>query len=124
MIAPLTAWEQAVIVVLFCVFVGFLLTWFSKQQKDWQSFMDRLTRSWAEEVENRNKQWRDFFTTLNQGNKEDIIALADSMRSMGELTKTIAIRLEEHNEQAKEIKADVITIKDQTRPARRQGPVK
>ena len=55
---PLTSWEQAVVVVLFAVvfmaILGYLLAWFSRTQKDWQSFMKVMNNEWREWLDDAN----------------------------------------------------------------------
>jgi preprotein translocase subunit SecF len=43
---PFTAWEQAVFVVLFIVFVIGLLVWFGKQSDKWQQFIAEMDDKW------------------------------------------------------------------------------
>jgi hypothetical protein len=43
---PFTAWEQAVFVALFVVFVLSLLAWFSRQQNTWQDFIQARDAAW------------------------------------------------------------------------------
>ena len=52
---PATAWEQAAIIGIFIVFVGILLTWFSKQSDKWQKFMFDIDEKWRQ----FNKEQRD-----------------------------------------------------------------
>lgn len=57
---PMTAWEQSVVVVLFVVaflaIVGYLLNWFSKQQKSWQEFIAKNNSDWRSWLEDQNKR--------------------------------------------------------------------
>lgn len=45
---PFTAWEQAVFVSLFIVFVGALLAWFTKQNDKWQRFIAEIEEKWRQ----------------------------------------------------------------------------
>ena len=98
---PATAWEQAAIIGIFIVFVGILLTWFSKQADKWQKFMFDIDEKWRQ----FNKEQRE----------ENNCAMADVNASLSNLTKTtgdLARSVEEmrtdiqaHDAQAKEILA-------------------
>ena len=98
---PATAWEQAAIIGIFIVFVGILLTWFSKQADKWQKFMFDIDEKWRA----FNKEQRE----------ENNCAMADVNASLSNLTKTtgdLARSVEEmrtdiqaHDAQAKEILA-------------------
>ena len=98
---PATAWEQAAIIGIFIVFVGILLTWFSKQADKWQKFMFDIDEKWRE----FNREQRE----------ENNCAMADVNASLSNLTKTtgdLARSVEEmrtdiqaHDAQAKEILA-------------------
>lgn len=74
---PMTAWEQAVVVVLFiiflaCVFafVRWLLGWVKGLQKEWQVFTDhqnKITRDWMDE---QRKQDRSILMDIAEAVKE------------------------------------------------------
>lgn len=56
---PFEAWVQAVFVVLFIILVVALLTWFTKQQKTWQEFIqarDKDWQSWLDRSELRSSE--------------------------------------------------------------------
>lgn len=70
---PYVAWEQAVFVVLFIVFVAALLNWFSRQSEKWQQFMFDIDDKWRL----FNKEQRE----------ENNCAMADVQKSLQDLTQ-------------------------------------
>lgn len=56
---PLTAWEQAVVVVIFSVLIVYILIWSSSQQKSWQEFMERQNANWQDYLERSDKRVTD-----------------------------------------------------------------
>lgn len=60
---PMTAWEQAAVVVLFVLFVivvfgiiKFLLSWTGKQQTSWQGFIEKRDTQWQSWMKETNCQ--------------------------------------------------------------------
>ena len=97
---PFTAWEQAVFVVLFIVFVIGVLTWFTKQSDKWQNFIARM-----------EEQWRMFNRDQRKENNECMQGLADVIQQLlmqvKEMREDDAVFHEQfhaHDAQAKEIK--------------------
>ena len=80
---PATAWEQAVFVTLFVVFclalVWGLLNWFSKQQAQWQAFIDKRDTDW--------QGWMD---------RAEVRATA-SMKGVTEALERIGEKLDQHD---------------------------
>jgi len=109
---PFTAWEQAVFVVLFITMVIGLLYWFSKQSDKWQKFMfdiDEKWRAFNREQRDSNQESMNCvegslkdLTTVTQG-------LVNEMREMREDSKEFYASFREHDQQAKEILAEVKT---------------
>ena len=109
---PFTAWEQAVFVVLFITMVIGLLYWFSKQSDKWQKFMfdiDEKWRAFNREQRETNLQSMNCvesslkdLTTVTQG-------LVNEMREMRQDSKEFYASFREHDQQAKEILAEVKT---------------
>lgn len=101
---PLTTWEQLGVVCLFIVFVGlvwgfvrWVLAWASKEQKD------QRTR-WEEYTTKRDKEWREFFIDVHEGDKEVICnlkaaidTLSTAMNAMIVETKGMRTDLAEHD---------------------------
>lgn len=63
---PTTAWEQAVFVALFVVFclslIGGLLSWFTRQQRQWQDYIagrDKDWQGWMDKAEMRAEKQMD-----------------------------------------------------------------
>ena len=109
---PFSAWEQAVFVALFIVFVVGLLSWFSKQSKQWQQFMFDIDDKWrAFNREQRDSNQKSMncvegslkdLTTVTQG-------LVSEVREMRDDSKTFYESFRAHDQQAKEIMAAVQT---------------
>jgi len=107
---PATAWEQAAIIGIFIVFVGILLTWFSKQSKEWQSFIAALDDKWRafnkEQRDENNNSLRCVenslkdLATVTQG-------LVSEVREMRDDSKAFYESFHAHDIQAKEILAQV-----------------
>lgn len=83
-VIPATAWEQAVFVVLFVVFVLYLLNWFSKQQRQWQDFINKRDTDW--------QAWMDKNETR----------IAEKIREMSEILERIGNQLSEHDKHVDE----------------------
>lgn len=101
---PFTAWEQAVFVVLFIIFVTSLLKWFSKQQKEWQEFIDvQNTRwqdaikyqrdQWGNTIREQNTQWQSF---LEGQSKRD----CDNMDKVTLALNALTLKIAEHDERS------------------------
>src|SRR5574343_903203 len=63
---PITAWQQAVIVVLFVVFVIALLYWFTGQQKSWQEFICKRDEQWQAWLNNRDREHNNQLSVVAQ----------------------------------------------------------
>jgi len=104
---PATAWEQAAIIGIFIVFVGILLTWFSKQADKWQKFMFDIDEKWRQ----FNKEQRDAnLEAMNcvEGSLKDLTTvtqgLVSEVREMRDDSKAFYESFHAHDIQAKEIK--------------------
>lgn len=85
---PFTAWEQAVFVALFLVFVISLLGWFSKQSDKWQRFMIDI-----------DERWRAF----NKEQREEYCNSINSVtESLNRLTKSTDVMTQAVREMIKE----------------------
>jgi len=107
---PFTAWEQAAIIGIFIVFVGILLTWFSKQADKWQKFMFDIDEKWRQ----FNKEQRDTnLEAMNcvEGSLKDLTTvtqgLVSEVREMRDDSKAFFESFHAHDIQAKEILAQV-----------------
>ena len=107
---PTIAWEQAVYVCLFIVVLIVLLYWFSKQSKEWQSFIAALDDKWRafnkEQRDENNNSLRCVenslkdLATVTQG-------LVSEVREMRDDSKAFYESFHAHDIQAKEILAQV-----------------
>ena len=110
---PFTAWEQAVFLCLFIVFVISLLAWFSKQSDKWQSFMLQIDEKWRafnrEQRDENNNSMNEVrsavtnLTTVTQG-------LVNEVREMRQASTSFYEAFGEHDDQAKKI----LTVVEQT----------
>lgn len=57
---PLSAWEQFGVVVLFCVFVAALLSWFTIQQWDARKSYEKQQTDWQNFISVENEKWMSF----------------------------------------------------------------
>ena len=107
---PFTAWEQAVFVALFIIFVVALLGWFSRQSDKWQKFMMEIDEKWRafnkEQREENNcamaevKDAVSNLTTVTQG-------LVSEVKEMREASSQFYTTFESHDDQAKKILSTV-----------------
>jgi len=119
---PFTAWEQAVFVALFIVFVislmGSLLAWFNRQSDKWQKFMFDIDDKWRqfnkEQREENNCAMADVnagltnLTKVTEGLVQEVKEMReDSRRFYSETFK-------DHDNQAKE-------ILDHVKPSKRKS---
>lgn len=109
---PFTAWEQAVFVALFIVFVVGILSWFSKQSDKWQKFMFDI-----------DDKWREFNKEQRNSNQESMNCVEGSLKDLTTVTQGLVLEVREmrddskafyesfraHDMQAKEILAKVET---------------
>lgn len=107
---PYSAWEQAVFVALFVVFVVGILSWFSKQSDKWQNFMFDIDEKWRQ----FNKEQRDTnLEAMNcvEGSLKDLTTvtqgLVSEVREMRDDSKAFYESFHAHDIQAKEILAQV-----------------
>jgi len=105
---PYAAWEQAVFVALFIVFVVGILSWFSKQSDKWQKFMFDI-----------DDKWRAFNREQRQSNQESMNCVEGSLKDLTTVTQGLVMEVREmrddskafyesfhaHDKQAKEILA-------------------
>lgn len=103
---PATAWEQAVFVALFVIFcltlIGGLLSWFTRQQSQWQAFISKRDTDW--------QSWMD--------NAE--LRSAKQIDDVAKILQHISEQLEQHDRQAKEIKGTTERIEDYVKPGQRR----
>lgn len=108
---PFTAWEQAVFVVLFIVFVislmGSLLAWFNRQSDKWQKFMLDIDDKWRafnkEQREENNCAMADVNAGLTNLTKVTE-GLVQEIREMREDSRRFASEIfMEHDLRAREI---------------------
>lgn len=116
---PATAWEQAAIIGIFIVFVGILLTWFSKQSDKWQKFMFDIDEKWRA----FNKEQRDTnLASMNcvEGSLKDLTTvtqgLVSEVREMRDDSKAFYESFHQHDIQAKEILDKVTNGKPAPKP--------
>ncbi len=125
---PYSAWEQAVFVALFVVFVVGILSWFSKQSDKWQKFMFDIDDKWRQfnrEQRDSNQQSMNCvegslkdLTTVTQG-------LVSEVREMRDDSKAFYESFHAHDIQAKEILDKVAANgKPVTKPAPRKATPK
>lgn len=81
---PLTAWESAGIVTLFCLFVLYLLYWFTKQSTSWQNFMKDLNQTWLDFNKKQREENNSAMTDVKTG-------LQDLAKVTGQLLERIAV---------------------------------
>jgi len=109
---PYAAWEQAVFVALFIVFVVGLLAWFGKQSKQWQQFMFDI-----------DDKWRIFNKEQRDSNQQSMNCVEGSLKDLTTVTQGLVLEVREmrsdsmkfyedfhaHDAQAKEILSKVET---------------
>ena len=81
---PFTAWEQAVFVALFIMFVIGLLAWFTKQSDKWQSF-----------IANMEERWREFNREQRKDNNACMQSLESSTRGLTDVVQQLLMQVKE-----------------------------
>jgi uncharacterized membrane protein len=99
---PATAWEQAAIIGIFIVFVGILLTWFSKQADKWQKFMFDIDEKWREFNREQREENNCAMGDVEKSLKDLTQVTGKLVQTMDELRSDI---YHQHNNQVKEIAA-------------------
>jgi hypothetical protein len=80
---PATAWEQAVFVALFVVFVMALLGWFTNQQKQWQQF-----------IQVRDDQWQKFLREQRANDEQKSEAMTESLNALTAATQALVTEVQ------------------------------
>ena len=72
---PMVAWEQATIVTLFAVvfivLIRYLLSWFSRQQAEWQRFIGE-----------RDREWREWLSSSNRAEQDAMERIAETLEKL------------------------------------------
>ena len=103
---PIVAWQQAVIVVLFALFVGLLLNWFGKQSDKWQKFMFDIDDKWRQFNKEQREENNCAMADVNAGltNLTKVTeGLVMEVREMRADSRQFTEDLANHDKQAKEI---------------------
>ena len=103
---PIVAWQQAVIVVLFALFVGLLLNWFGKQSDKWQKFMFDIDDKWRQFNKEQREENNSCMADVNAGltNLTKVTeGLVMEVREMRADSRQFTEDLANHDKQAKEI---------------------
>ena len=87
---PFTAWEQAVFVALFIVFVVGLLAWFGKQSKQWQQFMFDI-----------DDKWRIFNKEQRVSNQQSMNCVEGSLKDLTTVTQGLVLEVREMRDDSK-----------------------
>lgn len=87
---PTIAWEQAVYVCLFIVVLIVLLYWFSKQSKEWQSFIAAL-----------DDKWRAFNKEQRDENNNSLRCVENSLKDLATVTQGLVSEVREMRDDSK-----------------------
>jgi hypothetical protein len=95
---PLTAWQQAAIIVLFMLFLGgvwafvrWLLSWTTKQQVSWQNFMNSQNDNWKGFIREQDALWQ-------KSQEEQTIRECDSLQMVTDSLNKLTDKLAAHDE--------------------------
>jgi type IV secretory pathway TraG/TraD family ATPase VirD4 len=80
---PAVAWEQAVFLVLFVVFVAGVGAWFRKLSDQWQKTIIDLNTYWAEYNERQKKYSDDKLTQL----EKQVIVMSKAIMALVQIIK-------------------------------------
>lgn len=80
---PAVAWEQAVFLVLFVVFVAGVGAWFGKLSDQWQKTIIDLNTYWAEYNERQKKYSDDKLTQL----EKQVCAMSKAILTLVQIIK-------------------------------------
>lgn len=109
---PTEAWIQAVFVCLFIVLVLWLLAWFSKQNEKWQNFIAQIEEQWRAFSKEQRTENNACMREVNQG-LTDLTTVTQGLvaevKEMREDSQHFYASFREHDQQAKEILAEVKT---------------
>ena len=109
---PAEAWIQAVFVCLFIVMVLWLLAWFSKQNEKWQNFIAQIEEQWRAFSKEQRTENNACMREVNQG-LTDLTTVTQGLvaevKEMREDSQHFYASFREHDQQAKEILAEVKT---------------
>mgnify|MGYP001275312645 FL=1 len=109
---PAEAWIQAVFVCLFIVLVLWLLAWFSKQNEKWQNFIAQIEEQWRAFSKEQRTENNACMREVNQG-LTDLTTVTQGLvaevKEMREDSQHFYASFREHDQQAKEILAEVKT---------------
>lgn len=83
-VIPMSAWEQAGVVILFIILIGILLKWFSRQSDKWQKFMFDI-----------DDKWRQFNKEQRDENNKKMMDVEMSLKDLATVTSKLVDRVDD-----------------------------
>jgi molecular chaperone GrpE (heat shock protein) len=128
---PMTAWEQAVIVIIFAIFVLAFLTLILKIVKETRPIVETTNKSFQDFIIARDQQWQRYLSDLRQSDQNEQKAREEAFAARNDkvvdalmtLSQNIECMRDDHrmHDQTMGQKLDQISQAVQKRPAMRVG---
>ena len=72
--------------------------WFSiEMQKRFTASLEKRDESFQKALQEQAIQWRGFFISINEGNKDDICKIADTLEAIASIVRSMDTKLDEHD---------------------------
>ncbi len=72
--------------------------WFSiEMQKRYTASLEKRDDLFQKSLQEQATQWRNFFTSLNDGNKDDVCKIADTLEAVAGIVRTLDAKLDIHD---------------------------
>lgn len=95
---PLTAWQQAAVIIIFTLFLGgvfafvrWLLGWTSRQQATWQKYSSE-----------QSKQWREWMDEQREKERESMTGVAEALKELGKKIDVQNQKIDAHDQKVDE----------------------
>jgi len=112
---PFTAWEQAVFVALFILLVIALLSWFTRQQRSWQDFMNDQNKRWQESIDKQNMSWQSWLDAREDRECDSLQKVTDALDRLTLSQNSMTEKLLLHDAKVEDRFANAIRVVNGTK---------
>jgi hypothetical protein len=94
--------------------------WFSiEMQKRYTASLEKRDDLFQKSLQEQATQWRSFFTQLNDGNKDDVCKIADTLEAVAGIVRTLDAKLDRHDSRVDERIQATVQIATKPLPRKR-----
>jgi ribulose bisphosphate carboxylase small subunit len=111
---PESAWIQAVFVILFIGFFGYILKWMSNDKQQTQNFLEKMNSEWQKTVVARDKDWQRWWEIQNDKSND---CMNNVTRILGGVSdnQVKMMNMLEHHDDTLEPRVEKLIIKAEER---------